>query len=84
MFEIGHSIKEAFFRGDLNPHVSFELTPTDMDASITKFSATIDGQPFFEYMHGPPRTTVLSWPGPDGLGEVGSRNGARDRSIDAP
>jgi len=69
MFELGSSIKEAFFRGDTKPHVSFELTPIDMDASITNFTLVVDGQTL-SYAHGPPRPTVLAWPGPDATGEV--------------
>ncbi len=69
MFELGNSIKEAFFRGDAKPHVSFELTPIEMDASITKFSLSVDGQTV-SYSHGPPQSSVLQWPGPDPTGEV--------------
>ncbi len=69
MFERANAIKEAFFRGDLKPFVSFELTPAAMDAAITKFTLTLDGQTV-EYAHGPLRTSVLQWPGPGGTGEV--------------
>jgi type VI secretion system protein ImpL len=65
MFERANSIKEAFFRGDLKPFVSFEMKPSSMDASITRFTLTIDGQAV-EYSHGPIRSTILQWPGPSG------------------
>lgn len=69
MFERGNSIKQAFFRGDTKPFVSFELKPSRMDATITRFTLTVDGQTI-DYAHGPPRTSVMQWPGPDGRGEV--------------
>jgi type VI secretion system protein ImpL len=69
MFERGNSIKQAFFRGDTKPFLSFELKPSRMDATITRFTLTVDGQTI-DYAHGPPRTSVMQWPGPDGRGEV--------------
>jgi type VI secretion system protein ImpL len=85
MFERANSIKEAFFRGDVKPYVSFELKPSSMDASITRFTLTIAGQTV-EYSHGPTRTSVLQWPGPDGTGDVrfemAPQAGTSMRSVD--
>lgn len=69
MFEQAAAIKNSFFRGDKNPYVGFELEPIAMDASINKFTLTLDGQTVV-YRHGPPRAELLQWPGPGGTGRV--------------
>lgn len=68
-FELAHSIKETFFRGNDQPSVGFQLAPVRMDSTITQFSLTIDGQTM-RYFHGPRVPQRFEWPNANGLGEV--------------
>ncbi len=69
MFEKANAIKEAFFRGDTQLYVGFDLVPVSMDASVNQFTLDLDGQGI-SYFNGPIIVESLEWPGPGGTGEV--------------
>lgn len=83
-FESAEGIREMFFRpGAQEPELRFRLTPTDLDASATRFVLEIDGQRF-EYRHGPERTAQATWPGPSpgvAAASFESRTGARPNAV---
>lgn len=69
-FQRADAIKQAFFAGGTKlPSVSFELTPTTMDAGVTQFILDLEGQ-IVDYRHGPPRINRLQWPAPNSTGRV--------------
>jgi type VI secretion system protein ImpL len=52
-----------FFRpGSQETEVRFRVTPTELDADVTRFLLEVDGQNV-EYRHGPERSVPASWPG---------------------
>ena len=62
-FESAKDIREMFFRpGGQESEVRFRLTPTELDADVTRFLLELDGQNV-EYRHGPERSVAASWPG---------------------
>jgi type VI secretion system protein ImpL len=69
-FQRAAVIREAFFMGGGKvPGVTFELTPTTMDARVSQFILDIGGQ-IVDYRHGPPKAQALQWPSPDGIGRA--------------
>jgi type VI secretion system protein ImpL len=64
-FEMAEQIRDMFFRpGSQEPHLTFAMTPVELDAGATRFLLELDGQSF-DYRHGPERTWRVSWPGPN-------------------
>ncbi len=62
-FESAQRIREMFFRpGGQESEVRFRLTPTALDADVTRFLLEVDGQTV-EYRHGPERSVPATWPG---------------------
>ena len=62
-FESAKDIREMFFRpGGQESEVRFRLTPTELDADVTRFLLELDGQNV-EYRHGPERSVAATWPG---------------------
>ena len=62
-FESARHIREMFFRpGGQESEVRFRLTPTELDADVTRLLLEIDGQNV-EYRHGPERSVAATWPG---------------------
>ena len=69
-FQRAATIREAFFAGGgKTPAVSFELTPTRMDAGASQLILDIGGQ-ILDYRHGPLQAQALQWPSPEGLGRA--------------
>ena len=69
-FQRAANIRDAFFvGGGKTPSAAFELKPLSMDASVRQFILDLEGQ-IVDYQHGPPQTSRLQWPGPDGPGRV--------------
>jgi type VI secretion system protein ImpL len=63
-FETAQRIRDAYFRpGGSMPEVRFNITPTLLDASASRFTLEVDGQSF-DYRHGPERSFPAVWPGP--------------------
>jgi type VI secretion system protein ImpL len=64
-FQAAERLREAFFRpGSQMPELRFTLTPTELDATTTRFLLEMDGQTL-EYRHGPERNWPAQWPGPN-------------------
>jgi type VI secretion system protein ImpL len=71
-FQRAATIREAFFLGGGKvPAVTFQLTPSRMDAGVSQFVLDIGGQ-IVDYRHGPLNAQTLQWPSPDGIGRVRS------------
>jgi type VI secretion system protein ImpL len=69
-FQRAATIREAFFGGGGKlPGVTFELTPTRMEASVSQLILDVGGQ-ILDYRHGPPRAQMFQWPSPDGIGRA--------------
>jgi len=65
-FQRVQRIRDVFFgTGVRSPEARFSLTPETLDASVTRFTLEVDGQPF-EYRHGPQQSRSIVWPGPAG------------------
>jgi type VI secretion system protein ImpL len=63
-FEAAQRIRDMFFRpGGQLPEIRFNVLPSFLDASATRFVLELDGQNF-EYRHGPERNWTATWPGP--------------------
>jgi type VI secretion system protein ImpL len=69
-FENADTIKRTFFRqGSMQPSISFELRPLEMDATLSRFSLDLEGGAV-RYEFGPRTPTLLTWPGPNPGTEV--------------
>jgi len=69
-FQRAATIREAFFAGGGKlPGVTFALTPTRMDSSVSQLILDIGGQ-ILDYRHGPPRAQTFQWPSPDAIGRA--------------
>jgi type VI secretion system protein ImpL len=65
-FQVAAKIRDAFFgAGEATPSVQFQLKPLELDANVTAFRISIDGQTE-EYAHGPVLPSTFQWPGPHG------------------
>jgi type VI secretion system protein ImpL len=64
-FQRAAAIRDGFFGGGAAPAVKFELTPVSLDAQVTQVLIDINGQEA-TYAHGPPRPTLVQWPGAGG------------------
>jgi type VI secretion system protein ImpL len=64
-FESADAIKRTFFRpGSMEPSVSFDLRPLEMDASLASFLLHLEGAEI-TYAFGPRTSTLMQWPGPN-------------------
>jgi type VI secretion system protein ImpL len=64
-FERARRIREVFFKGDMGPAVSFELTPIRMDPALSEFSLELGGKRIL-YRSGPRFPELMDWPGAQG------------------
>ncbi|HET7594952.1 MAG TPA: type VI secretion system membrane subunit TssM, partial [Stellaceae bacterium] len=64
-FQRAAAIRDGFFGGGAAPTVKFELVPVSLDAQVTQVLIDINGQEA-TYAHGPPRPTLVQWPGTGG------------------
>jgi type VI secretion system protein ImpL len=64
-FQIAAVIRDLFFAGGgTTPSVRFDITPTWLDPGATQVTLDLDGTPI-TYAFGPPRSTQVTWPGPN-------------------
>lgn len=69
-FENADVIKRTFFRqGSMQPAVSFDLRPLEMDTSLARFSLDLEGKNI-SYQFGKKDRTLMQWPGPNPGTEV--------------
>ena len=69
-FQRAAVIRDLFFGvGGATPSVRFDLTPVSLDEGAKQVSLDLGGTTI-SYAHGPPRTTQITWPGPNGMGNV--------------
>jgi type VI secretion system protein ImpL len=69
-FQQAQRIREVYFKaGSQAPEARFNLTPDTLDATTTRFTLNLDGQPF-EYRHGPQQSLAMVWPGAGGVGQA--------------
>jgi type VI secretion system protein ImpL len=65
-FERVQGIRDVFFgAGSQMPQVRFNLSPDNLDPTVTAFRMSVDGQSF-QYAHGPVRNVSMQWPGTSG------------------
>ncbi|MGH8217754.1 MAG: type VI secretion system membrane subunit TssM [Steroidobacteraceae bacterium] len=65
-FQRVQRIRDDYFPpGSQGPSVHFSVAADDLDASVTRFSMSVDGQSF-SYQHGPIRSFPMKWPGAAG------------------
>jgi type VI secretion system protein ImpL len=62
-FELAQRIRDRFFAGSPTLQVNFSVTPTKLDAAVSRFILEIDGQRI-TYQHEAERTQPVRWPGP--------------------
>ncbi|HEX4365433.1 MAG TPA: type VI secretion IcmF C-terminal domain-containing protein, partial [Rhodopila sp.] len=56
--------RDLFFAGGgTTPSVRFDITPVNLDPASTQAVLDFDGTPVLS-IHGPPRATQITWPGP--------------------
>lgn len=61
-FQNAETIRNVFFAaGGSRPSLRFEVTPLDLDPSISQFTLDVDGQ-LLRYAHGPQIPAAMSWP----------------------
>jgi len=69
------SIRDVFFGASArSPEARFSLTPETLDASVTRFTLDVDGQPF-DYRHGPQQGRAIVWPGAAGSASFAFEDG---------
>lgn len=62
-FQLAERIRAAYFKpGSLTPEFSLTMTTTRLDPAVKRFVFEADGQSF-DYQHGPPRSSTVTWPG---------------------
>jgi type VI secretion system protein ImpL len=64
-FQRAAAIRDGFFGAGAAPGVKFEMVPVSLDANATQVLIDINGQEV-SYAHGPPRPTLVQWPGSPG------------------
>jgi type VI secretion system protein ImpL len=63
-FQRAAMIRDLFFAsGGTTPSVRFDITPVSLDAGAKQATLDLDGTPIV-LIHGPPRATQITWPGP--------------------
>ena len=69
-FERAATIRDLFFgAGGQLPSVRFDVTPVSMDPGAREVTLDLDGLPI-RFVNGPPRSTQVTWPGPNGMTDV--------------
>jgi type VI secretion system protein ImpL len=68
-FQRAAAIRDGFFSSGAAPSVKFEMVPVSLDADVTQVLIDVDGQEL-SYAHGPPRPTVVQWPGSGEMGRI--------------
>ena len=69
-FQRAAVIRELFFSGGgTTPSVRFDITPTNADAGARQVTLDFDGTSVV-FVHGPPRATQVTWPGPTRMQSV--------------
>jgi type VI secretion system protein ImpL len=64
-FEYADVIRRTFFRpGSMQPSVSFDLRPLEMDPQLSHFLLNLEGA-VAEYDFGPATSKIMQWPGPN-------------------
>lgn len=70
-FEHAAAIRDAFFAGNPEPKVQFQITPEALDPSAQAIVLEIDGQQIgFQQGTGQPRPVAITWPGPVGSARI--------------
>jgi type VI secretion system protein ImpL len=63
-FQRAAMIRDLFFAGGGNtPSVRFDISPVSLDANAKQATLDLDGTTVVS-IHGPPRATQITWPGP--------------------
>lgn len=86
LFEQAERIRTMFFpQGATTPQLTFEITPTDLDAGAMRVRLDIDGQVLL-YQYGPPQSAAFKWPGsPSGVRlEFGASTPGQPSSLTVP
>ncbi len=69
-FQRAAVIRDLFFSGGgTTPSVRFDITPTNADAGARQVTLDFDGTSVI-FVHGPPRATQVTWPGPTRMQSV--------------
>jgi type VI secretion system protein ImpL len=69
-FKRAAMIRDLFFGvGGTTPTVRFDITPLTLDDGAKQVTFDFSGTTV-SYAHGPPRTTQITWPGPNGMANV--------------
>ena len=69
-FQRAAVIRDLFFvAGGTTPTVRFDITPVSLDAGARQVTLDLDGTEV-SYAHGPPRSTQITWPGPNRMQNV--------------
>ncbi len=64
-FQRAATIRDLFFAGGgTSPSVRFDISPLSLDAGAKQATLDLDGTTIVS-IHGPPRATQITWPGPD-------------------
>jgi type VI secretion system protein ImpL len=65
-FQRVQRIRDVYFApGGRGPEAKFSLLADSLDGSVTRFTLSVDGQPF-EYRYESPKSRPMSWPGTTG------------------
>ncbi len=69
-FQRASVIRNLFFAaGGTQPAVSFTITPVSLDDRTQRVTLSL-GATTVSYAHGPPQSTAVTWPGPNGMDRV--------------
>jgi type VI secretion system protein ImpL len=69
-FQRAATIRDLFFAGGGNkPSVRFDIAPISLDAGAKQATLDLDGTQIVS-IHGPPRSTQVTWPGATGMQTV--------------
>jgi type VI secretion system protein ImpL len=69
-FQRAAVIRDLFFAGGAStPTVRFDMTPVTLDSGAKQVTLDLDGTTI-SYAHGPPRSTQVTWPGPNRMQNV--------------
>ncbi len=69
-FQRAAVIRDLFFSGSgTTPSVRFDITPTNADGGARQVTLDFDGTSVI-FVHGPPRATQVTWPGPTRMQSV--------------
>lgn len=68
-FQRAAVIRDLFFSAGTTPAVRFDITPMILDTLAKQVTMDLDGTEV-SYAHGPPRSTQITWPGPNHMQNV--------------